>query len=917
MQDADTIQKLAFDGPLSIGQLVALGLVVTLISGYFTWRDCKASASLKLFALLFLTRLIALLVALWMLAGASVVTLLRNAKAKSVVVLVDSSGSMDSVDPVDGSGNSVRWSVTGVPEIGALDRAAGTLRSAQSGVSRLRRSIRTGDAGQQSQAIWEQVIGSVDSVAAELGGLTLNMARTDTEPTAEAKRVSALLKAGLGPLRDQSMAAPDSTSRTTRQALGDRLDEVDAFIATGVRRIENLARRLAAHFEETAGSAEQTRLATESKLARKDKVATWLEAGEKSWLKELEGKERVLRYTFASRVLPVATQDWRQGLRTDSAANTTDLGAALNRATQDAAQQSVDAVILVTDGGHNTSGDPREAAAALRGVPLYIVPIGNSKVPRDVVLHHTHAPRAVFKNDMILVDAMVTAYGCEGETLQIELLSNDVIVEQKTNLVSSAIFDEKITFQQKAADFGRHKLQVRVKPLHDEHSIQNNEAQMEVDVMEDTIRVLVADDRPRWEFRYLVGLFKRDKHVDFEQLLFELNNDAQGSGARPSFPQDLEGWRKYRVIILGDVAPSQLSRPQQELLKKYVTEDGGNLIVIAGETAMPAAFTDEPLGAMIPTIPGGAPSNQGVGLAVTGEGSMSVATQLDDDPLASERVWREMSSKLPIYLPASARPKPTSHVLIAATSPTPGAESEAFLSWQYVGLGRVIYIAAPITYQLRYRNGDAYHHRFWGQLLRWAITREMGSGSKTVRISTDKTSYEEGEQAQVAVRLSQIDGKPVAGAKFNLETKQGGQIIKVVDMREEPASPGTYRGTLENLPLGQLALQAAGATIDSLLRAEGYQGQPEQTLNVDPRRTSESSNPLCNLALLHQLADASGGAVIEPAAVPKAVSQLNTIPDVQQTVVSRQPVWNRWGFLWLFVGCLTFEWLLRRYWRML
>ena len=276
-----------------------------------------------------------------------------------------------------------------------------------------------------------------------------------------------------------------------------------------------------------------------------------------------------------------------------------------------------------------------------------------------------------------------------------------------------------------------------------------------------------------------------------------------------------------------------------------------------------------------------------------------------------------MSSKLPIYFPASARPKPTSHVLIAATSPTPGAESEAFLSWQYVGLGRVIYVAAPITYQLRYRNGDEYHHRFWGQLLRWAIAREMGSGSKTVRISTDKTSYEEGEQAQIAVRLSQSDGRPVAGAKFNIETKQGGQIIKVVDMHEEPASPGTYRTTLENLPLGQLALRAAGATIDSLLLAEGYRGPLEQTLNVDPKRSSESSNPLCNLSLLNQLADASGGSVIGPAAVPNAVFQLNAVPDLQQTVVSRQPVWNRWSFLWVFVGCLTLEWLARRYWRMI
>jgi hypothetical protein len=136
-------------------------------------------------------------------------------------------------------------------------------------------------------------------------------------------------------------------------------------------------------------------------------------------------------------------------------------------------------------------------------------------------------------------------------------------------------------------------------------------------------------------------------------------------------------------------------------------------------------------------------------------------------------------------------------------------------------------------------------------------------------------------------------------------------------MHEEPASPGTYRGSIENLPLGQLALRAAGATIDSLLLAEGYRGPLEQTLNVDPKRSSETSNPLCNLSLLKQLADASGGSVIEPAAVPNAVSQANAVPDVQPTVISRQPVWNRWSLLWVFVGCLTVEWLTRRYWRML
>jgi len=68
--------------------------------------------------------------------------------------------------------------------------------------------------------------------------------------------------------------------------------------------------------------------------------------------------------------------------------------------------------------------------------------------------------------------------------------------------------------------------------------------------------------------------------------------------------------------------------------------------------------------------------------------------------------------------------------------------------------------------------------------------------------------------------------------------------------------------------------------------------------------------------LLQQIADASGGALLPPASVPNALAHLDAVPDVQQSVISRQPVWNRWRYLWIFMAALTIEWLARRYWRM-
>jgi hypothetical protein len=780
-------------------------------------------------------------------------------------------------------------------------------------VIRLRQANRAEPAKQQSQEIWAQLHQSVESAAAELHQAASDAVRNDAEAGAELDRVSALLKESPA----QRVISPDS-AKLSRQAQDDRLDEAADLIETALRRAQHVSQKLAIAGEQSP--AAQPSLDAESKLARKEKVTAWLEAAENSWLKDLESNARVLRYAFAAEALPVADHGWRQALANleTSAAGVTDLGAALNRAAQDAAKQSVDAVVMITDGGHNTADDPREIATALRGVPLHIVPIG-TVMPRDVILHHTHAPRAVFKNDTVVVDAMVTAYSCEGELLKVELLSDGNVVDHQTLAVSSYVFDGRVALRWKAGEFGRHALKVRVAAVPREHSVENNEAQTEVDVMEDTIRVLIADNLPRWEFRYLVNLFKRDKHVDFEQLLFEPNDDPRTSAARPSFPHDLEGWRKYRVVILGDVTPVQLPPAQQELLRKYVVEEGGNLIVIAGETAMPAAFAAQPLGAMVPAVasPPGNPA-QGLGLVVTAEGSVSVATQLENDPLASDRIWREMSTKLPVYnLSPIAKPKPTSHVLIAATNPRPGAEPQAFLSWQYIGSGRVIYLAAPVTYQLRYRNGDLYHHRFWGQLLRWAIAREMGGGSRTVHLATDKALYQTGDPAQIILRLSQMDGKAVEGAQCTVEARKEGALIQVVQLHEEPGSPGTYHGTFADLPVGPITLRAAGTVVRSLLAAEGRADAVEQVLNVDPKGPTEMSNPLCNLPLLNQIAAASGGSVVPPAAIQNALSHLSLAPEVQQTVLSRRPVWNRWILLWVFMGCLTFEWLARRYWRMI
>ena len=65
-----------------------------------------------------------------------------------------------------------------------------------------------------------------------------------------------------------------------------------------------------------------------------------------------------------------------------------------------------------------------------------------------------------------------------------------------------------------------------------------------------------------------------------------------------------------------------------------------------------------------------------------------------------------------------------------------------------------------------------------------------------------------------------------------------------------------------------------------------------------------------------ELADASGGFLTPPASLKNALARVNTVPDINETVISREALWDRWIYLWLFIAFITAEWLTRKIWRL-
>ena len=916
-----TETKFALEGFLSLPVLAVIGAALLGFSWWMARRDTRFVDRPKLVWCLFALRCITVLVLLWMLAGPTLVNVFRKFRMKSVAVLIDKSASMGLVDVTDGSGNVSRWAAArGVGSETAtlrdLDEAAATLRAALSQMERFARIPEATRQPEQARDLLQRAARGVKDglAAAERAQLSgdLRAASTDATRTLHANVQGVTQQKAAEFLRGKSLA-----SLERERWLPDAITA----LSTGVGQLERVAGQFAITLEQSQSAGG---FAEDSRIARFEKVDAFMTSAEQSWLGKIREKAVVNRYEFGDKIVPFGGAAWEKkkqdshGNPSRELASATHLGAALQQIALDATAQPVEAAILITDGGQNAGRDPRELAPSLAGTSLHVVPIGNTKMQRDVILHHTHAPKAVLQNDTVVVDSIVTAYDCDKEQLQIELLDNNTVVDRQTVNVTSEVFDSRIQLRWKAVALGKHSLAFRVTPVSQERTEENNATQADVHVMEAKIRVLVADNFPRWETRYLINLFKRDDRVEFEQLLFE-PHAAQSEGGRTGFPDTLEEWTKYRIIILGDVLPAHFTPAHQKLLREYITEAGGNLIIVAGKDAMPGAYFNQPIGPLIPVEAGGQalPANSPFYLHLTDEGSMALATQISENPGTSERLWREMSERLPIYsLSEYSKPRPTTHSLIWASARKQGFDSSdehtrSFLAWHYVGAGRVVYLAAPVTYQLRYRQGDTFHHRFWGQLLRWAVARDLAEGSQTVRLSTDKSRYDHGEPVGVSVRLTLLDGRAVRGETVHVSALQEGKLVQEISLKEDTDRPGTYQGTLPQLPVGPVKLQAGGDRIKELLTLENYRRPIETTINIDPNAMVELRHPLCNMPLLREIADASGGMIVPPTGLKAALEQLNLEPEVTETV-TKQPLWNRWSFFWIFIVCLTLEWAGRK-----
>jgi hypothetical protein len=714
-----------------------------------------------------------------------------------------------------------------------------------------------------------------------------------------------------GSIRRSLVLLVDDTS--SMQIKDPRLDSADQKRAAIARNLVDPTKGFTQNFD-------RNRIREVEQIARIDVVRGALKNPKLNLLPKLERDFDLDPFTFGQGVaqLPQATarsnetrkiEDFTWIDKLSPASPQTPIGDSLREVINRKRGQPLAGVVLITDGANNSGSQPREAAALLRaeGVPLYVYGVGITS-PRDIIVGNIFAPDVTFVRDEVPVTVRVRSQGLSGQTARLKLqLSGSTVAEREILFGGDGEQVVPLSFTPQMQ--GEFELTAAIEPRDDETVKENNSVSQQMKVVDSKIKILLADQSPRWEFRYLQAMLMRDRRVDLKCFLVESDPAIARGTNTPyidQFPARHEDIGRYDLVIFGDIDPRRLSPGHLETISYFVSELGGSFVLLAGKKFAPHAYRRTMLDQMLPVEFDAMPvtasdpvADKPIRLELTSAGRANVMMRLSDREEESVAIWKQLP---PIYWDARvSRAKPAAEVLLV--DPDPGKESRfgkmPVIAMQQYGQGQVLYVGTDNTWRWRKNAGDVFYTTLWGQVAqRMAMLHVLG-GSKRTRLTTDRKSYITGERVLVFGRLTGETHEPLTDSSvkgvFGLRT--GGKQTEVI-LRAAPDHPGLYRGEFVAPLPGQ------------------YQFFIEQDLNTPLDFTVtepkfEFGETAMNEAMLRDIAALTGGAFFREEDLYKLPDMISARTERVKSPLEVE-LWSSPLYFALMLLVLSGEWVLRK-----
>ncbi|MCA9037012.1 MAG: hypothetical protein KDA91_17875 [Planctomycetaceae bacterium] len=675
------------------------------------------------------------------------------------------------------------------------------------------------------------------------------------------------------------------------------------------------------------------------RMSRREFVSRLMQSQDKPFIEDMQKRLPVDLRLFASEQNRVSDERLSEALlaeQPDLIPTGTNAVGMLSELISEESSVALRAVVLVSDGRQTTPGDIASEAQRLGSlqVPIYTVPVGSVRVPRDLSIVMLDHPQSVFIRDAVQVTATLSTTGFEGQPLSVRLEKDGVTIDQREVIPSTST--TPVAFSIPTETAGHFTYEIITDVQEGELRDDNNSRDVSFQVVDNKARVLLVDGDARWEFRYLRNLLERDEQIELSTVLFHqprvgLLNDSFLPKTLPE-PLQLKGQLDdLDLLILGDIPAKDLNLQTWDLIEAAVVTQGLSVVVVPGRRHMPQEFQSEKLMALLPVTDFtqrlaerysrtefDSPQSS-FRLRPTPDGNDLAMFQSTDagggDAIPRAEEFGDVAGHPWMY---AAKPRPGATVWAEGVHPG-GASAEPVIVHQHYGFGQVVWMGIDSTWRWRKRIGDSLHHRFWGQFVRWAARNKAAAGNDQVRFALSETVIDETQTvvatarwdqslrpllttARIEVLLSEVsdDGNSGDAGQTNPESVQS------IVLNRSNENPDLFSARLPRMKAGtwraELRLSESQIEMDEGIACD---------LVVHPHMSAELSNVSCNRQLLQEMADLSGGRMVEPYHLDQLL-QFIVPRDESSSQLEEKTLWDHWLLLVIMFGLLMAEWVTRK-----
>ncbi len=611
----------------------------------------------------------------------------------------------------------------------------------------------------------------------------------------------------------------------------------------------------------------------------------------------------------------------------------TDLAGAIHRAIEEAQGRRLAALVLASDGQTTESSSLKDVLDMARGrrIPILPIRIGSPERPKDIDLGPALADESVFVNDLVAVEIQLAATGLTepvivpvrliDEATGEDVASTEVLLDPDNSATT-------VELRVKPARAGRFRWRIIAEPLPDEWATANNEAHVEVTVLDDRVNVLYVEGYPRYEYRYLKNALLREETVELRVLLLEADRQFIQEGVTPirHFPESPEELNKYDVVLFGDVDPRAgwLSEAQVTMLLDFVANRGGGFGLIAGERSAPHRYLGTPLERLLPvridpSFLGhyDASLTAGFTLDLTPQGRRSRLFSFFDgpnaEPAADAATRSERFEALPelYWIARTLGPAPAATVVAQHPTVSNAAGAMPVVVTGRYGAGKLFFQATDDTWRWRRHTGELLHDTYWVQVVRELMRGDRSGVDRRYTIRADRRVYQYGVPIRAQVEV--FDSKLAALHPDSIEVvvsqrgDGGASVTGRFDVHRLGEDSNLYEGTYLPPHAGSYTLQ-----IDESVDRPDRPDRRKALVGVRVERPDlEGRAPEADHDQLELIAEATGGRVVELDELAEVFAEL---PDrsVQIPDDIVEPLWDSKLSLVLFVLLIGTEWGLRK-----